>query len=44
MDVERSGRSVAREAVAGGGYDALAIAHSKALATISRDIAAVLAR
>jgi uncharacterized lipoprotein YmbA len=40
----KSGRSTAREAVTGAGYDAIAIAHSKALAAISRDIAAALPR
>jgi uncharacterized lipoprotein YmbA len=38
----RSGRSIARETVVPAGYDAIAVAHSKALATISREIAAVL--
>lgn len=38
----RSGRSVAREAVAGDDFDALAAAHSRALATLSRDIAAAI--
>jgi uncharacterized lipoprotein YmbA len=38
----KSGRSSARETVAGGGYDAIAIAHSRALAAISREIAAAL--
>ncbi|MEO7761451.1 MAG: PqiC family protein [Casimicrobiaceae bacterium] len=36
----RIGRSSIREPVVGSGYDAIAIAHSKALATISREIAA----
>jgi uncharacterized protein len=35
----RSGRTVAREAVAGEGFDALAAAHSRALAKMSGDIA-----
>jgi uncharacterized protein len=35
----RSGRTVAREAVAGNGFDALAAAHSRALAKMSGDIA-----
>ena len=38
----RSGRSIAREKVRGGDYDALAAAHSAALAAISREIAATL--
>jgi uncharacterized lipoprotein YmbA len=38
----RSGRSVAREPVAGAGYDALVAAHSRALAAVSRDIAEAL--
>lgn len=38
----RAGRTVAREAVAAAGYDALAAAHSRALATVSADIAAAL--
>jgi uncharacterized lipoprotein YmbA len=38
----RSGRSVAREATAGAGYDALAAAHSRALMAVSRDIAAAV--
>jgi len=42
--VSRSGRSSARETVAGTGYDAIAQAHSKALADISREIAAAVAR
>ena len=33
------GRSVAREATAGAGYDALVAAHSRALSSVSRDIA-----
>ena len=37
-----TGRSVAREAVAGAGYDALVTAHSRALASVSRDIAAAV--
>jgi uncharacterized protein len=35
----RSGRTVAREAVQGDGYEALAAAHSRALAVVSADIA-----
>ena len=38
----RSGRSIAREAVQGGGYTALVGAHSRALATVSRDIAGAI--
>ena len=38
----RSGRSMAREKVRGSDYDALAAAHSAALAAISREIAATL--
>ena len=38
----RSGRTVAREAVQGGGFDALAAAHSRALARMSGDIAAAI--
>jgi len=38
----RVGRSLAREKVRGADYDALAAAHSAALATISREIAAAL--
>jgi uncharacterized lipoprotein YmbA len=38
----RSGRSVAREAVQGDSRDALAAAHSRALASISGDIAAAV--
>ena len=38
----RSGRTVAREAVQGEGFDALAAAHSRALATVSGDIAAAI--
>jgi uncharacterized lipoprotein YmbA len=37
-----SGRSVAREATAGAGYEALVAAHSRALASVSRDIAAAV--
>jgi len=37
-----TGRSVAREATAGAGYDALVAAHSRALASVSRDIAAAV--
>lgn len=35
----RTGRSTARESGSGGSYDAVAAAHSRALATISREIA-----
>ena len=38
----RSGRTVAREAVQGEGFEALAAAHSRALATVSGDIAAAI--
>jgi uncharacterized protein len=38
----RSGRTVAREAVQGEGFDALAAGHSRALATMSADIAAAI--
>jgi uncharacterized protein len=38
----RSGRTVAREAVQGDSFDALAAAHSRALATVSGDIAAMI--
>jgi uncharacterized protein len=38
----RSGRTVAREAVQGEGFDALAAAHSRALATMSADVAAAI--
>lgn len=38
----RSGRTVAREAVQGDGFDALAAAHSRALARLSGDIAAAI--
>ena len=37
--VLRTGRSMARESSSGGSYDAVAAAHSRALATISREIA-----
>ena len=37
--VLRTGRSTGRESSSGGSYDALAAAHSRALATISREIA-----
>ena len=37
-----SGRTVAKEAVQGPGFDALAAAHSRALATVSADIAAAI--
>ncbi len=38
----RTGRSTARESGSGGSYEALAAGHSRALATISRDIAEAL--
>ena len=38
----RSGRTIAREAVQGQGFDPLAAAHSRALATMSADIAAAI--
>ena len=38
----RSGRTVAREAVQGEGFDALAAAHSRAIGTLSSDIAAAI--
>ena len=38
----RSGRTVAREAVQGDGFDALAAAHSRALAKMSGDIATAI--
>lgn len=38
----RSGRTVAREAVQGPGFDALAAAHSRAVAKMSGDIAAAI--
>jgi hypothetical protein len=38
----RSGRTVAREAVQGDGFDALAAAHSRAVARLSEDIAAAI--
>jgi uncharacterized protein len=38
----RSGRTVAREAVQGQGFDALAAAHSQAIAKMSGDIAAAI--
>jgi uncharacterized lipoprotein YmbA len=38
----RSGRTVAREAVADKSFDAIAAAHSRALATVSGDIAAAI--
>ena len=36
------GRSVVREAVSGAGYDALVNAHSRALASVAKDIAAAM--
>ena len=38
----RSGRTIAREAVQGEGFDALAAAHSRAIAKLSSDIAAAI--
>jgi hypothetical protein len=38
----RSGRTVAREPVQGDGFQALAAAHSRALAKVSIDIAAAI--
>ena len=38
----RSGRTVAREPVQGDGFDALAAAHSRAIAKVSGDIAAAI--
>lgn len=38
----RSGRSVVKEAAGGGTYEALAAAHSRALTTVSREIAAAV--
>src|SRR5262249_57389457 len=38
----RSGRTVAREAVPDSSFDALAAAHSRALAKVSEDIAAAI--
>jgi uncharacterized protein len=38
----RSGRTVAREAVQGDSFDALAAAHSRAIASVSGDIAAAI--
>ncbi len=38
----RTGRTIAREAVQGDGFDALAAAHSRALATVSGDIAVAI--
>ena len=38
----RAGRTVARESVEGGDYDALAAAHSRALGKLSADIAAAI--
>ena len=38
----RSGRTLAREAVQGEGFEALAAAHSRALAQLSADIAAAI--
>jgi uncharacterized lipoprotein YmbA len=41
-DATVSGRSAVTERVAGGGYDALVAAHSRALATVSHEIAQAL--
>jgi hypothetical protein len=41
-NVSLSGRTVADEPVSGSGFDALAAAHSRALAKVSRDIAAAI--
>lgn len=38
----KSGRTVAREAAGGAGYDAVVAAHGRALAAVSRDIAAAI--
>ena len=38
----QSGRTIAKEAVLGGGFEALAAAHSRAIAKVSSDIAAVI--
>ena len=38
----KGGRSVARESAGGAGYDALIAAHARALASVSRDIAAAI--
>ena len=38
----RSGHTVARETVQGDGFEALAAAHSRALATVSGDIAGAI--
>jgi uncharacterized lipoprotein YmbA len=38
----RSGRSAVREATGGQGYDALVAAHNRALAAVSKDIAAAV--
>jgi uncharacterized lipoprotein YmbA len=38
----QSGRSVAREVTGGAGYDALVAAHNRALAAVSKDIAAAV--
>lgn len=39
---KRSGRSIAREPIQGQGFDALAAAHSRAIAKLSADIAAAI--
>lgn len=41
-DTVKSGSTMVREPAQGGGYDALAAAHSRALAKVSADIAAVI--
>jgi ABC-type uncharacterized transport system auxiliary subunit len=38
----QSGRTIASEPVSGNGFDALAAAHSRALAKVSGDIAAAI--
>ncbi|MDR5856816.1 PqiC family protein [Caballeronia sp. LZ062] len=43
-DTALSGRSVVREPVSGPDFDALVAAHSRALASVSRDIAAAIER
>lgn len=42
--VHKSGRSLVSEPVTGGDYDALVLAHDRALVTVSRDIAQALSR
>ena len=41
-ETPQSGRSLVREAVSGADFDAIAAAHSRALAQVSRDIAAAI--